>query len=256
MYSKIIRKIKIKIASLPFGAKHFCPICNNNIQFFLPYRGGMSDVPPFLRSLEMIGSDVENFSCPVCASHDRERHLMLYLMASGALNKMQDKNVLHIAPEKNLRKLIHPLTNNYVMGDLHPTEKSIRKINLQKTDYPDNYFDFVIANHVLEHVENDISALNEIYRITSPRGYAILQTPYSNALHHTFCDPGIKTELARINAYGQEDHQRLYGLDLPMRIQSSGLQSLIQRHSDLLPTIDSKKFGINPEEPFFLFQKP
>jgi SAM-dependent methyltransferase len=255
MYSKIIRKIKAKIGKLSLGGKHFCPICNQRIQFFLPYRGGSADIPPFLRCMNMIGSDVENFTCPSCTSHDRERHLTLYLIASGVLNKMRGKNILHIAPEKNLRKLIFPLAKKYVMGDLCPAEQEIEKINLQKVDYPDESFDFVIANHVLEHVENDIAALNEIFRITRLGGYAILQTPYSNVLHHTFCDPGIKTEIARLNAYGQEDHQRLYGLDLPLRIQSSGFKSLIKKHSDLLSTVDSGKLGINPEEPFFLFQK-
>lgn len=255
MYSRIIRRIKKNIAKFSVGAKHFCPICNRKIQFFLPYRRGRVDIPPFIRCMEMIGSDVENFSCPSCASHDRERHLMLYLRASGVLKKMRDKSVLHIAPEKNISNLISPLTKNYIMGDLYPTDKTIKKINLQQVNYPDEYFDFVIANHVLEHVDNDIEALNEIYRITRPGGHAILQTPYSNALHHTFFDPGINTKIARLNAYGQEDHQRLYGLDLPLRIQSSGFKSLIQNHAELLSSIDPYKFGVNPNEPFFLFQK-
>ena len=252
---KAILKIKNSFSKIPFGAKHFCTICNQRIQYFLPYRRGIADTPPFLRHMEIIGSDVENFSCPSCMSHDRERHLLMYLKASGILKKMHGKNVLHIAPEKNIKNLISSITTNYVMGDLYPTEKIIEKINLQKVDYPDENFDFVIANHVLEHVENDAEAINEIYRITRPGGYAILQTPYSNVLHHTFYDPGIKTDLARLNAYGQEDHQRLYGLDLPIRIQSSGFQSLMQKHNDLLLNVDSYKFGGNPTKPFFLFQK-
>ena len=85
---KAILKIKNSFSKIPFGAKHFCTICNQRIQYFLPYRRGIADTPPFLRHMEIIGSDVENFSCPSCMSHDRERHLLMYLKASGILKKM------------------------------------------------------------------------------------------------------------------------------------------------------------------------
>ena len=86
-------------------------------------------------------------------------------------------------------------------------------------------FDFVIANHVLEHVSDDLKALTEIRRVLRVGGYAILQTPYSSKLHHTWQDPGIADDAARLQAYGQEDHVRLFGRDIFARITSAGLAS-------------------------------
>jgi SAM-dependent methyltransferase len=253
----IQRRVLTKIAKISIGANYHCIMCGNDIQCFMPYRKGLSDVPPLMRHLEIVGSDVENFSCPICACHDRERHLLMYLKASNSLEKMQGAKILHFAPEKNLIKIIQSTApNEYILGDLYPTSLEIKKINLQAINYPNEYFDFVLANHVLEHVDNDSEALDEIYRVLRPGGYAILQTPFSNILQSTFSDPGINNEQARLHAYGQEDHQRLYGKNIFSTIQISGLTSLVKSHNQILDLINSKKMGVNPSEPFFLFKKP
>ena len=54
------------------------------------------------------------------------------------------------------------------------------KVDLLALPYADDYFDLLIANHVLEHVEDDRRAVAEIARVLKPGGYAILQTPYSD----------------------------------------------------------------------------
>lgn len=44
-------------------------------------------------------------------------------------------------------------------------------------DVPDNSFDFVVANHVLEHVSNPIGALEEWHRILRPGGLLLMALP-------------------------------------------------------------------------------
>ena len=44
--------------------------------------------------------------------------------------------------------------------------------------FPDNYFDIVLASHVLEHVEDDRKAMREVHRILKPDGILLLTTPY------------------------------------------------------------------------------
>jgi len=255
--------IKIKhflmrlLARIKFNPKHFCIICNSRIQFFLPYRNGWKDVPPFIRELDVIGSDVSAFSCPICRCHDRERHLFFYLTASHLLDTISGSNILHIAPEAHIAKII--AANNpamYIQGDLYPTNEKIHRINIEKTEFPNNYFDFIIANHILEHVSNDTAALQEVRRVLKPGGYVILQTPYSAKLKAVFSDEGIDTDSARLQAYGQEDHVRLYGSNLADFIASFGFKSLVSSHNQLLPHVDPKQTGTNIKEPFFLFRKP
>lgn len=245
------------MACIPFGAKCQCNICGRRVQRFLPYRGGWADVPPLIKQWSVVGSDVENHECPACGCHDRERHLLMYLKSLGLLLVVQGKRVLHLAPERYIQRFIaESMPREYVCGDLYPTHANIQQIDLQAIPYSSEYFDILLANHVLEHVQDDIKALQEIFRILSPGGYAILQTPYANDLSQTFEDKTIQTGAARLHAYGQEDHLRLYGRDIFNRFQACGLHAAVTTHHDSMSDIDASVFGVNVEEPFFLFRKP
>lgn len=58
--------------------------------------------------------------------------------------------------------------------------------------YPDNFFDLVAAFDVLEHIENDTLAINEIYRVLKPGGrfisivpaFSFLYSSHDKALNH------------------------------------------------------------------------
>ena len=239
-------------ARLPGGCH--CNVCGHAILRFLPYRGGWSSVPPLMRELQMIGSDVERFECPVCGSHDRERHLIYYLDRTDLFKCMTGAAVLHLAPERHVSERINksgPTT--YIKGDLYPTKADIKKIDLLALPFSENTFDIVIANHVLEHVNDDTKALREIARVLKPGGNAILQTPFSNALEKGIEDPGIQTELARLHAYGQEDHVRIYGRDWIERFEAPGLRANIRSHAELLGDVDPVVHGVNQSEPFMWF---
>ena len=53
-------------------------------------------------------------------------------------------------------------------------------MNITKLPLEDDYFDLIICNHVLEHIENDEDAIKELYRVLKKDGKAILQVPISN----------------------------------------------------------------------------
>ena len=244
-------------ARINFNAVYICIICNHNVGKFLPYRRGRRGLPPMMNALNIVGSDVDHFECPWCGCHDRERHLLIYMHATGLFNILSKMAILHFAPERRL-SIIIAATNpaRYVQCDLCPQTSDIEKINILKIPYSEKNFDLVIANHVLEHVADDLGALAEIYRVLKPGGYAILQTPYSAKLHQTWSDPGIDTDDARLQAYGQEDHVRLFGRDIFKRFSSVGLEPCVKKHDQLPSQYDPKKYGINGKEPFFLFRRP
>lgn len=236
------------------GKTKYCCLCDSKVSDFFSYRGGKR--APLMVAVQTIGSDVENFGCPQCNCHDRERHLFLYLQAEGFLEEFSEARVLHFAPEQQLSRIIQSLRpSKYVKADLHPAAEDVECLDLLKIDYPDSSFDFVIANHVLEHVDDDLQALSEIRRVLQPGGYAILQTPYSGKLTRTFSDPGIDNRTARFQAYGQEDHVRLFGTDIFSRIESVGFVSRVAAHHEKLLDVDCNTFGVNEREPFFLYEK-
>ncbi len=255
MLVKYFERLQAVCAQFPILSTRYCVACQSSIGWFLPYKRGQV-TPPFLQALDLVGSDVDNFSCPRCWSHDRERHLFLYMRETGFLDKLHGATVLHFAPETWLSRVIagqSPL--RYVKADLYPSAADVEKVNMLAIQYPDEIFDVVIANHVLEHVLDERQALAELYRVLKPGGFAVLQTPYCAKLKHTFCDPGIDDDESRLQAYGQEDHVRLYGSDIFVRFEAAGFITRIRQHEDVLSKFDSIKYGLNKSEPFFLFEK-
>lgn len=163
---------------------------------------------------------------------------------------------LAFAPEPRLQSVIAAKRPaQYVLADLYPDGPQVRRIDLLAIEFPDAQFDFVIADHVLEHVADDVRALGEIRRVLRPGGRAILQTPYSARLPTKFENPAIVTKAARLRAYGQEDHVRLYGTDLTAFIAGQGFVDRTASHAALRPGVDARAAGVNAREPLLLFER-
>lgn len=242
----------------------YCIICRKHIRTWLPYNNiniassktGPKLPPEFRAILGCIGSDINNFWCSQCGSTDRERHLLLYFFAINFFDNINDKKILHIAPEKNLGYILKEMNPaEYLCGDLHPTNKEHIKIDCQDLHFNDEYFDVIICNHVLEHVHDLHKSLNELARCLKPGGRLIAQTPYSNRLKYTLEFIEIPSRDACIEFFYQDDHVRLLGMDIVELFNEHGLHGSLTPHKELLPNIDALKAGVNAEEPFFNFIK-
>ena len=236
------------------AAGRVCVFCNGMVEAWLPFRIRESDRSAFMKKLQTIGSNVERFSCPHCSSIDRERHLLLFLDRLNIMKRARGGAVLHMSAEYRLRGYIegHDL-GCYVRGDLMPTAEGVQKIDLQNIPYPDETFDLVIFNHMLEHVADAELALRETHRVLKPGGRAICQTPYSPRLSNTFEDPRLQSADDRLFFYGQEDHVRLFGSDIEQYFTAAGFVGRLVPHAEILPDLDPERFGVNEREPFFDF---
>ena len=124
---RIFRQLERFAAGWLPGGRRLCPFCGHRVHQFLPYRRGTKSLPMLSIALNVVGSDVDNFSCPRCYSHDRERHLLFYLRASGMLVEFSGMKILHFAPERQLQVVIEaaePLA--YVRADLYPADPGVR----------------------------------------------------------------------------------------------------------------------------------
>src|SRR6266480_1545314 len=120
------------------GSAKLCYACNRRVGRFLPYRGGWKDVPPLIKALDVIGSDVENFSCPRCGAHDRERHLLMYFDRAGMWKRIAGANVLHFAPERVLAARISKARPaRYVKADLFPKAEGVTREDVSTISYGD-----------------------------------------------------------------------------------------------------------------------
>lgn len=257
MSKRLLRMVHAAVLGWLTPRTHECAVCTRLVGGFLPYRRGTASVSPAMRQLQLNGSDVDHFECPRCGANDRLRHLVLYLEATSLMSRIPDGRVLHFAPEKKLVEQIaaaRPAT--YIRADIAPASADMARVDMTAMEFADGSFDVLIANHVLEHVADLETALGEVARVLAPGGVAILQTPYSRVLHRMFEDPGIQTEAARLELYGQEDHVRLFGSDIAEHIaRISGMTSCVSTHDELLRHVDSRRHGVNPHEPFLLFRK-
>jgi len=251
-----VRKVRRFLNGL--GRSHECCMCGKRFFRFSKYRGGWKSFSAYLHNVKWTGSDFDHFWCPFCRSHDRERHLTLFFGKLAFWDRFANASILHLAPEKLLSSRIEACRPaRYVKGDLIPSREGVTKIDVTDIPYAASSFDWILCNHVLEHVPDDARALRELYRVLKPEGIAILQTPFASGLEKTLETPAeINTDEKRIEFYGQEDHVRLYGRDLFDRIRAAGFRLELKKHGECLPDVDAARYGVNRDEPLFLCVKP
>ncbi len=216
-----------------------CPICRHSYSRFLRFGGR------------------ENDWCPSCLSLGRHRLLFLFLrdrmgFFTGRLR------VLHFAPERCLAREIrrHPAIE-YVTADLMVSfihelcEAPDRVMSITDIGFEDETFDVVIANHVLEQVDDDRRALRQVYRVLRPGGYAILQVDVDRRRESTIEDPRFSPE-ERAQHYGFADEVRLYGLDYSDRLVAAGFAVEL---SDYVRQLDVTRYALDQNEVIYVCRK-
>ncbi len=194
------------IALLLKGKKYTDPIDGRSYRKFLPY--GYENVR-------------ENVLAPGTLS--LERHRLCWLYMKNETNFFSEpQRVLHFAPEqaflKRFRKLNH---KEFTTTDLNSPIADV-KADICDLPFADDSYDFIICNHVLEHIPDDTRAMQEIFRVLAPGGTAILQVPYEKNRMETFMDDSITDPKERTKIFGQYDHVRIYGMDYFDKLRSIG----------------------------------
>lgn len=196
------------LAFLLKGNRYTDPINGKSYRKFLPY------------GYEIVRKNVLS---PGTLSLERHRLFWLYLKnETGFFN--ENLKVLHFAPEQAFYKKFKKMENlEYTTTDLN---SPIADVQADICDLPfsNNEFDFIICNHVLEHIPNDTKAMEEIYRVLAPGGTAIMQVPYKSVLDFTYEDDTITDPKERALVFGQYDHVRIYGMDYFTKLENVGFE--------------------------------
>ncbi|KKP88086.1 MAG: hypothetical protein UR93_C0022G0001 [Berkelbacteria bacterium GW2011_GWA2_35_9] len=214
----------------------FCPCCSWSGKQFLPFGNPKRT----------------NVQCPRCKSV--ERHRLYYLFLKEYLNKLLNKSiqVLHISPEKSLKKLFCSYPNiKYLSIDISPF-KAMRRENVESLSFSNHSFDLIFCSHVLEHIKNDQKALTEIKRVLKPNGLAIIQVPIKDYFRgkkiiQTIEETEPLNPKQREINFGQADHQRLYGRDFYQRLIKSGFKIKIIKFANKLPKSTLKEQVLLPK---------
>jgi len=184
------------------------PIDGKSFKSFLPYG---------------YGKQRNNVLSPSTLSLERHRLLWLYLQNESDFFTAK-KKVLHFAPEQCFLKRFRRLNNiDYTTTDLLSPIADV-KADICNLPFKDNSYDIILCNHVLEHIPDDIKAMQELYRVLKPGGYGVFQIPQDLNRAITFEDNSITDKKERAKIFGQYDHVRVYGLDYFDKLRSIGFK--------------------------------
>ena len=140
------------------------------------------------------------------------------------------------------------------MGTQYPN--GTINMDITHLKYPDNYFDFILCSHVLEHIPNDIDAMKELYRVLKPNdGFGILQVPIELDREITYEDHTITSPIEREKAFGQFDHVRIYGKDYIQRLKSVGFEVELDEFANKTSNADKFRFGFGKGKSLFIVRK-
>lgn len=163
----------------------------------------------------------ENVLAPGTLSLERHRLLWLYLKNETSFFT-ENLKVLHFAPEQAFYKRFRNLKNlDYTTTDLNSPLADV-KADICNLPFEDNSFDFILCNHVLEHIPDDSKAMQELYCILKPGGTGIFQIPQDLSRATTFEDNSITDPKERAKIFGQYDHVRVYGNDYFDKLRNVG----------------------------------
>jgi SAM-dependent methyltransferase len=173
-------------------------------------------------------------ACPRCGSLERARLLCLYFERHPESLRAGTR-LLHFAPEYSLTRVFRDREGlDYVTADLD-SPLADDQVDITRLPYEDASFDATLCCHVLEHVPDDRTAIKELWRVLRPGGWAIVMVPVDENLEATFEDPSVTEPAERQRVFGQHDHVRLYGRDLPGRLGETGFSVAVDRFADDLP---------------------
>jgi SAM-dependent methyltransferase len=223
------------------GPTYLCPCCGWRVRGFLKRAG-------------VVGLNGDGY-CPRCNAKARHRRDWLYLREHTNLftNRLR---VLEVAPCHALARRLRRMRNLEFVGlDLDPTGESTTVAgDLAKTPLGADSVDAIICIHVLEHVEDDSSAIGEMFRVLRPGGWALVSVPLlTNEL--TREDPTITSAAERERVFGEKDHVRFYGTDFIDRLTAAGFQVRFDAGSEVTPEAQ-RRYGLRDDENVFYCIKP
>lgn len=241
-----LSRLALKIAPFIFWGNRFTdPIDERSYSLFFSY--GYGDK-----------THRKNALCPGTLSLERHRLIWLWLKRETDFFSRKAK-MLHVAPELAFVERFKKMPNlDLTTADIESPWADL-KMDLHHIPFPDNTFDVVFCNHVLEHVEDDRRCLREIYRVLKPGGWALLQSPMDLSYEKTLEDPTITDRDERIRLFGQYDHVRMYGRDYKNRLEEPGFQVEEIDYLGKLTKEEIRRFSVkgpSGDDALFVARKP
>jgi len=237
------------------GSKVTDPIDGKSFRSFLPYGYGKQRnnvLSPSTLSLERhrllwlyLRNETDFFGESELVSDSKPISQKIHLRKNAASGKLK---VLHFAPEQAFYKRFREMKNlDYTTTDLFSPLADV-KADICDLPFPDNTYDLILCNHVLEHIPDDTEAMQELYRVLKAGGMGIFQIPQDLNREKTFEDNSITDAKQRAEIFGQYDHVRVYGRDYFDKLRSIGFTVIEEDYTKKLDPALVEKYCLAPGE--------
>lgn len=214
----VIRLVWYRIFMLFFSKKmhSFCPCCGMKFRSF--DAGGFRDNPKGVDT-SRYKNETQRVLCPVCRSLPRHRIQALWFEKHKEC--LHDTDILYFSPGRSEVLWMKRNKVSYVTADLYSKSVDIR-LDIQKTGLPDESYDLIVCNHVLEHVDDFRAAIKEMFRILRFGGSFLCSFPMDPKVDLLDEDPAVQSEEERIRRFGQKDHKRVFGMNADRFLTEAG----------------------------------
>ena len=241
----LIRKILYLLYCIKHPAKSrrfYCSCCNRTLEGFIEL-GYSKDSERFDSKRFM--KQKQDVICPFCYSAPRQRIQAVWLDAN--MSTVKDSRILCFAPEYSMMKWFRRNGIKVTTADLFDSKAEL-KLDITNIDLPDESYDVVICNHVLEHVSSYENALTELNRILVDKGLLIVSFPLDEGLDTVF-EQEASTPEYRIRLFGQVDHVRIFGRDSAEILTSFGFDvqaiNISEMPENILPVVGPADYDSN-----------
>jgi SAM-dependent methyltransferase len=232
------RALKAYRSALHRGNRVECPICGSSFRHFAARW------------------NAENVVCWECYSQERHRLIWLFLAKQRPELLREAGSLLHFAPEPGIRERLSKTAGlDYTTCDLDP-ELGELEIDITEIALPDESFGAIICSHVLEHIPDDRRAMSELFRVLRPGGWLLVLVPIDHSRKATYEDAAVTTPEGRKEHFWQEDHVRVYALDIADRLRGVGFEVEHLRPTEQMSEAEIERYRLGLGNDLFLCRRP
>ncbi len=197
-----------------------CPVCGWCGNVFHPYVSGRNITP--------------GANCPRCDS--KPRHRVLYLYLQRELASSTARTLLDFAPAPWFSIALGRLPGvRYLSADLN-SRRAMVHTDLRRLGIRSQSIDLLVCYHVLEHIDEDRTAMRELLRILRDDGFGVIQVPIDPRLDSTAEWGAPDPEL--------HGHVRQYARDFYDRLRESGFEVTVIDAPDVVGPAEIARYGL------------
>lgn len=220
----------------------YCPCCDLK---FKSFASGIYLDRPERYNPKRYQHNEQDVICPYCGS--LPRHRILSCWCKKHYDIFQSSSVLYFAPEPSMMLWMKRNKVSCITADI--IHKADIQLDIQSTGISDESYDVIIANHVLEHVDDFKLAIKEMYRILRKGGSFICSFPMDPKVELLDEKTGIISDEKRYNRYGQVDHKRVFGMKADQFLMEAGFEVETINGEDypeeILPVVGPADYDMN-----------